>query len=412
MSDEQLGNLKAKISIDQTAFDVAQARAATFSSSVIGSFGKIAAAVGIGFGIEKAVSILDQSVKAAMALEVQQRNTGQVFGTSATAVENWSTRSVKAMGLTQAQALTQTNAIGRMLQGLGISQAASSTDAMALQQRIADLASATGKSQDEITSAVEAGLRGRGMALKNYGIDISTATQLNEAHALGLTVIKGKLTDAQKAQVDYSLILKGTTNAAGDFGQTATDKTQQYTPAIEQAKESLGKGLLPVVSQFTDWVGNHSGEIEHFAAAIGQGLGTAGKDLGVVFGWISDHKQDVLDAVAAITGLYALHKVQGAAGSVIGDLKDLFSVGGSIEKGVAKILGIGKGGGSAPTVSGGVTGAADAAKGMRVWGGPVEVTGVGGIPGGGGSGGPTPITPGSVAATGGSLRLAVSLPAT
>lgn len=201
--------------------------------------------------------------------------------------------------------------------------------------------------------------------------------------------------------------------AAGTAQQGAATATDNVKGEWEKLTKSalpdmlvqLGQILLPGVTKaltdVTNWIATHKDVIQKDAAIAFHDFGIAAHDAGdfikndlwppvhAVVGFLVDHPTVVKDAAVALAGLYAANKVGHAAGSVIGDLKSLFAVGGQIEQGIAKLRGLSSGG-AAPSMGRRPTNpfgdALDATKGIKVWGGPVEVIGKGfGFSGSGGA---------------------------
>jgi hypothetical protein len=112
-----------------------------------------------------------------------------------------------------------------------------------------DLASFNNTSVQEAVEALRSGLSGETEPLKRYGVALTDARLKQEALGLGLIRdVKAPLDAAAKSQAAYSLIMKDTALAQGDFERTSdsfanTMRTMQAT--VEDAAAKLGEDLLP-----------------------------------------------------------------------------------------------------------------------------------------------------------------------
>jgi hypothetical protein len=91
-----------------------------------------------------------------------------------------------------------------------------------LVQLAADLASFNNTSVDDALVALRSGLSGEAEPLKRYGIALSDARMRQELMAQGVKDLGATLTPLQKTQAAYTLILKDSKLAQGDFARTST----------------------------------------------------------------------------------------------------------------------------------------------------------------------------------------------
>lgn len=119
-----------------------------------------------------------------------------------------------------------------------------------LTQRAADLASLLGGTTKEAAIALGAALRGETEPARRYGIILSEATVQAKALELGIGGVKGELTESEKVQVRYNLILEQSARAQGDFANTndaAKNSAQVLRAQISNLTAELGEQLLPIV---------------------------------------------------------------------------------------------------------------------------------------------------------------------
>jgi len=127
-----------------------------------------------------------------------------------------------------------------------------------------------------------------------------------------------------------------------------------------------GQALLPFLDQLAGTVQKNEPAIESFVKNGVQFLATAAKDAGSfiandlyppvkdVIGFLVQNKGVVEGVVASLTGLYVVKKGVSAAGSVLGDLKELFGGKGVVLNAVHALTGLGSGGSSSSGLVGGL----------------------------------------------------------
>jgi hypothetical protein len=254
-----------------------------------------------------------KAVDAASGLN-EQINANQVtFGASSKAMVDWASKGAKAMGLSTREALTAANAVGNMLATAGIAPAKLAPMSQALVQLGGDMASFFDQDPSEMLDRLRSGLAGEAEPLRRFGVNISDAAVQAKAFTMGLTrpvkdmgkvreaqtrltlathayskavkehgaksdqaasaslrvdsaeralakAVKGTtkpLTDAQKVQARYALILDQTKKAQGDFARTGDSvANMQRTNAAESENlaAQFGQALLPATKMLQQWL--------------------------------------------------------------------------------------------------------------------------------------------------------------
>lgn len=171
------------------------------------------------------------------------------FGESADAINKIGETSAESMGLSQRafnEAATRFSAFAGTVAGEGGDVAGVIES---LTQRGADFASVYNLEVADALALFQSGLAGETEPLRKFGIDLSAAAV--EAHALatGISNGVGELTEAQKVQARYSLLLERTSKVQGDFAATSQDvaNAQRIAAAeAENAAAALGRKFLPI----------------------------------------------------------------------------------------------------------------------------------------------------------------------
>jgi hypothetical protein len=224
-----------------------------------------------------------KTVDAASGLGEQVNKNTVIFGAQSGSVIAWSQTLVDSFGLSQRAALESSGVFGNMLKPMGLAPPLVAKMSKKMVELGGDLASFNDASPEETLDALRAGLAGETEPLRRFGVFLNEARIKEEAMALGLYDGKGALDASAKAQATYSLILKDTKDAQGDFAKTsdsAANAERIQAAETENLHAKIGKGLLPAYS-------------------VLQGL------LRTVTGFMSDHTGAVKIATLVIAGLAA-----------------------------------------------------------------------------------------------------------
>jgi len=176
--------------------------------------------------------------------------TEAVFGSSADEIMAWSKTSATAIGQSQQQALEAASTYGNLFQAFGLTREQAVGMSMDITELAADLASFNNVSVDDAILALRSGLSGETEPLKRFGIALNDQRLRLEAARLGLGEYAGTLPVAVKAQAAYSLILKDSTLAQGDFARTSGGLANQQRilkAEVDNAVASFGEAFLPIL---------------------------------------------------------------------------------------------------------------------------------------------------------------------
>jgi hypothetical protein len=101
----------------------------------------------------------------------------------------------------------------------------------------------------------QSGLAGETEPLRRFGLDLSAATVEAYAYANGIGTVGTELTEAQKVQARYGLLMEQTNKTQGDFANTSDQlaNSQRILQArMENARAELGTALLPAMTKFVE----------------------------------------------------------------------------------------------------------------------------------------------------------------
>jgi hypothetical protein len=194
-----------------------------------------------------------KAVDAASALNEQISASTVVFGKQAKAVQTWAKGGAEAFGLSQTEALKAANAYGNMFATVGLGQKDVTAMSKSMVQLAGDMASFHDEDPSEMLQRLRSGLSGEAEPLRQFGVLISEAAVKQEAYRLGLAKSGDELTEAQKVQARYSLIMQQTTKAQGDYARTADSAANQQRTLAAQSQNTAaayGQALLPAFQAF------------------------------------------------------------------------------------------------------------------------------------------------------------------
>jgi hypothetical protein len=194
-----------------------------------------------------------KTIDAASALNEQISGSVVIFGDSSKAVDAWAQTLAKSAGLSATAGLTAANQFGAMFKTLGLGQQTTATMSERMVQLAGDLASFKDVDPTVALEKLRSGLTGEAEPLRSLGVFLTEAAVQQEAYHSGIAKTGAKLTEQQKIQARYNLILQQTKDAQGDFARTSDSvANSQRTAAAETANmaATFGQALLPVTQTF------------------------------------------------------------------------------------------------------------------------------------------------------------------
>lgn len=254
-----LMSLLVKLGLDSTALYQGLAKAESSSINSMATIGK---------GMVKAGSVMTvgltlplvaaglKAVSAASNMAESMSKVNVVFGESAKQISAWSETSAKALGMSQQQALEAAGTYGNLFQAMGLTRSNAVEMSTSVVQLAADLASFNNANPEETLLALRSGLSGEMEPLKKYGVALTEATLSQMAMKMGLGDNIQVLTEAEKMQVRYAVIMAQTASAQGDFERTAdglANSTRILKAELSNVAVEMGERLLPIGIKVVSW---------------------------------------------------------------------------------------------------------------------------------------------------------------
>ena len=270
------------------------------------------------------------SVKAASDLEESQNKVQVVFGESADSINRWAKDSAQAFGLSKQAAFEAVGTFGNLFRAMDVATPTAAKMSKQLVVLAADLASFNNANPEEVLLALRSGLVGEAEPLRKFGVSLSAARIETEALKMGLAATKDELTAGAKAQAAYSIIMKDTALAQGDFARTSDGLANQMRTAkaeFEDAAASIGVILLPVFTKLVSVaagaasaVSDLPGPLQTVVVVLGGLVAAAGPALWVIGSMLKNfgELQKAVPGLAA--GLRSTASAALSLGAVFGGL--------------------------------------------------------------------------------------------
>lgn len=170
---------------------------------------------------------------------------------------------------TRAQGVFQT-----LAEGFGVSADRAYTMSKNLTQLSYDIASFYNLDTEEAMAKVQSGLAGEIEPMRRIGYDLSKANMMAAAAELGITKTYNAMTQAEKSQLRYYIMMKSVTQVQGDMARTLQNPANMlriFSAQAHNAARAIGnmfipalKAVLPIAIAFMKIIANAA----NFLAAL------------------------------------------------------------------------------------------------------------------------------------------------
>lgn len=204
-----------------------------------------------------------KAISAASDFEEVQQKFNVVFA----GMEDDATQFSKILESSYAMSMTESRKFLSSVQDLLVPMGMARTEAGSMSFEIvklaADLGSFNNMPTADVMNNITSALTGEYESMKKFGIILNENTIKQEAMNMGMGDSVQALSLAEKAQVVYSLMVKGSADALGDLDRSSGSYSNQLkalNAGIDNLTIKLGQQLLPYATQFiaylNDWVSN------------------------------------------------------------------------------------------------------------------------------------------------------------
>jgi hypothetical protein len=204
-----------------------------------------AAAVGVGAFLGKAVGAASDVQESVNAVNV-------AFGSSAAGILKFGETAATSLGTSQVafnNAAVRFSAFADRIVGSGNDASKFIAD---ISVRASDFASVFNIEVSEALGVFQSGLAGEAEPLKRFGINLLDSEVKAFAMANGIGEVGRQLTETEKVQARYGLLMESTSKTAGDFANTSdglANSMRIMKAEIEDTQAEIGQQLLPVLEE-------------------------------------------------------------------------------------------------------------------------------------------------------------------
>ena len=247
-----------------------------FGTGMLAGITKFAAPLGIALGGAAAFGLIKGAVSQASDLNESVNAVNVTFGKSAAAIKKLGEGAAQSLGLSTNEfnsLAVQFAGFAKIITPKGGNQATFIDD---LTTRASDFASVMNLDVNEAARLMQSGLAGETEPLRRYGIDLSAATVSAFAYKKGIAEAGTELTEQQKVQARYALLMKSTQKFEGDFANTKDElagSMRRLSSEWKNAQAALGEFLLPVIAKVVSFFADNLAPATEWVINAFKGLG-------------------------------------------------------------------------------------------------------------------------------------------
>lgn len=267
------------------------------ANSVMGTVGKLGAAIGVAFGVSALVKFAKQAVELSSDVQEVQNVVDVAFGDMRDQMEAFANTAIEKFGISALTAKRTGSTYMAMAKGMGIAGQEAADMALKLTGLSADMSSFYNVSQKYTDIALKSVFTGETETLKQYGI-VMTQTNLQEfARQKGITKSIQAMTQQEQTMLRYQYVMKQTALAQGDFARTQDSWANQTRILSERWKEmqivwgdafrTIGTLILPAVNSLIKGL-----------AKVGEYAKVAAQAIARVFGKEIDSTEQTSDNIS------------------------------------------------------------------------------------------------------------------
>ncbi|HCY86590.1 MAG TPA: hypothetical protein DHV36_15760 [Desulfobacteraceae bacterium] len=221
------------------------------NNELMHSFGALAGAAGIGFGIIELANFTGAAIQSASDLQEVSSKYEVVFKGQTEMVNQWASNLVEKYAMSARESKQYLSSIQDLLVPMGMEAAAAANLSKEIVKLSADLGSFNNLPTQQVIENVQSALVGEYEAMKKYGIVLNQTRIEQKALNMGLADTKKELTLADKAQAAYKLMLESSAAAIGDMERTSLEHantTKRLSAEWEDFSATLGQKFLPAAT--------------------------------------------------------------------------------------------------------------------------------------------------------------------
>lgn len=236
-----------------------QSGGAALGAGLLAGSSKFLPVIGAAFAAVGVADFFGNAVDAASDLNESANAIRVSFGTAADEIDRLGDTAADRLGLSKTDfnaAAVRFSSFAEDLAGNGRSVSDVINE---LTTRGADFASVYNIDVADALAIFQSGLSGEAEPLKRFGINLLDSSVNAYAYANGIAQVGTELTQGQKLQARYGLLLQETAKVQGDFANTSDQLANQQrinAANLQDALAKVGTALLPAATAFASFIGS------------------------------------------------------------------------------------------------------------------------------------------------------------
>jgi len=313
-------------------------------SGISRGISRVVGTLGVTLGFAGIIQGAKSSVEAASDLEQQFGALDSIFKGNAGEMKIFA-KEMNNIGLSSAEAARQSSLLGALLKGSGLNIDQTADKTKGLVKLAGDLAATFGGPTSDAVRAISSLLRGERDPIERYGVSLKqvdiNAQMLKDAKN-GLVFASDK---EAAIQATLTLLYEKTKDAQGQAARESDSYaavTAALTAKFTDMQVEIGQALLPVLTEFSEWLQTPEGEaklqeiVDGIVAIIEEGI--------KLVAWVDKNKDWLVPMVVAIGTLTTAWNIATAAANGYKAAAVLAGAVGAIGAGVtAGLAGVGAG---------------------------------------------------------------------
>lgn len=200
--------------------------------------------------------LIDSKNLARDADEIQSKF-NVVFGELKEEANDWSEKFAASVGRATQDVKKWMGGLQDTFVPLGFSRQKAAELSKELTQLAVDVASFNNVTDEEVIDNFTSALVGNTMAVRKYGILMTENAMKQEALNMGIKRNYDSLTEIEKVQIRYNILLNSTKDAQGDLARTSdslANKEKEQTATLKELQETIGRDLLPDLIELNELI--------------------------------------------------------------------------------------------------------------------------------------------------------------
>ena len=204
-------------------------------------------------GFSTLMKLTDGSMEHVETLNLVSKSMGEY----AEAAAEYAEQVESVLGIDPKEWLTGQSVLMSLIKGFGVASDRAYLMSQNLNQLSYDLWSLKGEAQgftvEESLQKIRSGIAGELEPLRSVGYDLSQARLEMEAYNLGITKKISNMTQAEKAELRYMVIMRQSEEAMHDMAHTLDSPANQmriFKTQVEQASRAVGNLFIPILNKF------------------------------------------------------------------------------------------------------------------------------------------------------------------